>query len=44
MEIAPRGGVVQFEVGMEIALEGVMQLETGMEVCNGLHAGPGGTP
>ena len=43
MEIAP-GGVVQFEAGMEIALEGVVQLEAGMEVCNGLHAGPGGTP
>ena len=43
MEIA-RGVVVQFEAGMEIALEGVVQLEAGMEVCNGLHAGPGGTP
>ena len=43
MEIA-RGGVVQFEAGMEIALEGVVQLEAGIEVCNGLHAGPGGTP
>ena len=43
MEFA-RGGVLQFEAGMEIALGGVVQLEAGMEVCNGLHAGPGGTP
>ena len=43
MEIAP-GGVVQFEAGIEISLGGVVQLEAGMEVCNGLHAGPGGTP
>ena len=43
MEIAP-GGVVQVEAGMELSLVGVVQLEAGMEVCNGLHAGPGGTP